>query len=96
MTVREARRVRAGAVCLVHLGLEAREHVREREEAHEEIGECACRRLGAGADREDAVVRQLLYRRRGERGLVFVALYEKRRGDESDRSAVEEDGRRTR
>ena len=32
MTVREARRVRAGAVCLVDLGLEAREHIREREE----------------------------------------------------------------
>ena len=94
--VRRACRVIGRPIYRVYLGLEAREHVREREEADEEVGERARRRLGARADREDAVVRQLLYRRRGERGLVFVALSEERRAYQSDRSAVEENGGRTR
>ena len=94
--VRETCCVRAGVICLVDLNLETLEHVREREETDKESSERARRRLGARADREDAVVRQLLYRRRGERGLVFVALYEERRGDQSERSAVEGDGGRTR
>ena len=57
--VRRACRVIGSPIYRVYLCLEARERVREREEAKEEVGKCACCRLRAGADREDAVVCKL-------------------------------------
>ena len=53
------RRVLGRPIYHVDFGSEARECVREREKAEEQIGECACCRLRAGADREDAVVCKL-------------------------------------
>ena len=57
--VRCACRVPGRPIYRVDFSSEACERVREREEAKEEVGKCACCRLRAGADREDAVVCKL-------------------------------------